>query len=131
MEIFQLTKRFPAEERYSLTDQIRRASRSVCYNIGEAWRKRRYKAAFVAKLSDAEGEACETQVELLVASRCGYIDQPTFDRLWDVYEHILAQITKMIDGADQWTIRPAVDSPRRRVAASPRRSSATQESYTC
>ena len=61
-EIFQITKAFPAEEKYSLTDQIRRSSRSVCANIAEAWRKRRYKAAFIAKLSDAEGEAAETQV---------------------------------------------------------------------
>ena len=58
MEIFQLTKTFPNEEKYSLVDQIRRSSRSVCNNIAEAWRKRRYKAAFIAKLSDAETEAC-------------------------------------------------------------------------
>lgn len=62
MEIFQLSKEFPKEEKFSLVDQIRRSSRSVCTNIAEAWRKRRYKAAFIAKLSDAETEACETQV---------------------------------------------------------------------
>lgn len=61
MRIFELTKHFPIEERYSLTDQIRRASRSVCSNIGEAWRKRRYPAHFVSKLSDSEGEAEETR----------------------------------------------------------------------
>jgi four helix bundle protein len=61
-EIFHLTKSFLKEEKYSLVDQIRRSSRSVCTNIAEAWRKRRYKAAFIAKLSDAETEACETQV---------------------------------------------------------------------
>ena len=60
MEIFEMTKKIPSEEKYSMTDQIRRSSRSVCANIGEAWRKRRYRAAFIAKLSDSETEACET-----------------------------------------------------------------------
>ncbi len=64
MQIFQFSKAFPAEERYSLTDQMRRCSRSVCANVGEAWRKRRYPNAFVSKLSDAEAEAAETQVWL-------------------------------------------------------------------
>lgn len=77
MNIFHLTKKFPAEERYSLTDQIRRSSRSVCANTAEAWRKRRYRAAFIAKLSDAETEACETEVHLQFALACGYIDQTT------------------------------------------------------
>lgn len=61
MQIFELSKDFPKEETYSLTDQIRRSSRSVCANLAEAWRKRRYEAAFIAKLSDSEGEAAETQ----------------------------------------------------------------------
>ena len=60
MQIFELSKKFPVEERYSLTDQIRRSSRSVCANLAEAWRKRRYKAAFIAKLNDCESEAAET-----------------------------------------------------------------------
>jgi four helix bundle protein len=64
MRIFELSKRFPKEETYSLTDQIRRSSRSVCANLAEAWRKRRYEAAFVSKLSDGETEAAETQVWL-------------------------------------------------------------------
>ena len=62
MKIFELTKAYPSEEKYSMVDQMRRSSRSVCSNIAEAWRKRRYKAAFIAKLSDSESEACETQV---------------------------------------------------------------------
>src|SRR5436190_8417605 len=62
LRVYELTKKFPAEEKYSLTDQIRRSSRSVCANIAEAWRKRRYQAAFISKLSDAEGEAAETQI---------------------------------------------------------------------
>src|SRR5262249_42936417 len=69
MLIFEMSKKFPKEETYSLTDQIRRSSRSVCANLAEAWRKRRYKAAFIAKLSDAESEAAETQVWIEFASR--------------------------------------------------------------
>ncbi len=72
MEIFQITLDFPKEEKYSLTDQVRRSSRSVCSNIAEAWRKRRYRAAFIAKLSDAESEAAETQVWLEFADKCEY-----------------------------------------------------------
>jgi len=72
IRIFESTKSFPLEERFSLVDQIRRSSRSVCTNIAEAWRKRRYEAAFVSKLSDAETEAAETQVWSEVAFRCGY-----------------------------------------------------------
>ena len=64
LRVYGLSKNFPPEERYSLTDQIRRSSRSVCANLAEAWRKRRYEAAFISKLSDAEGEAAETQVHL-------------------------------------------------------------------
>jgi four helix bundle protein len=75
MEIFELTKSFPPEEKYSMVDQMRRSSRSVCTNIAEAWRKRRYKAAFIAKLSDAESEACETQVWLEFADKCQYLDR--------------------------------------------------------
>jgi four helix bundle protein len=73
MRIFEITKRFPAEERFSMVDQMRRSSRSVCTNIAEAWRKRRYSAHFVSKLSDSEGEAEETRVWLELALRCGYI----------------------------------------------------------
>src|ERR1700716_3617387 len=67
MRIFEITKSFPKEETYSLTDQIRRSSRSVCANLAEAWRKRRYEAAFVSKLNDAEAEAAETQVHIEIA----------------------------------------------------------------
>ena len=70
MKIFVLSKGFPIEERYSLTDQMRRSSRSVCANLAEAWRKRRYKAAFLAKLSDCEAEAAETQVWIQFAVEC-------------------------------------------------------------
>lgn len=75
MEVFERSKRFPADERFALTEQVRRSSRSVCANIAEAWRKRRYQAAFVAKLNDAEAEAAETQVHLEIAFRNGYVDE--------------------------------------------------------
>ncbi len=74
--IFQISKRFPIAERYSLTDQIRRSSRSVCANIAEAWRKRRYPAAFVSKLNDTEAEASETQVWLDFCLKCEYLISP-------------------------------------------------------
>src|SRR2546425_9939120 len=79
MDIFQLTKCFPAEEKYSMVDQIRRSSRSVCANIAEAWRKRRYRKAFISKLADAESEACETQVWLEFAEKCKFINTLTND----------------------------------------------------
>jgi four helix bundle protein len=74
MDVYGETKRFPTQERFSLVDQIRRSSRSVPSNVAEAWRKRRYPAAFVSKLNDAEGEAAETQSHLEVCLRCGYLD---------------------------------------------------------
>ncbi|MGA2624164.1 MAG: four helix bundle protein [Bacteroidota bacterium] len=104
MQIFELTKRLPAEERYSLVDQIRRSSRSVCGNIGEAWRKRRYKAAFIAKLSDAETEAAETQVWLEIAHRCSYIDAATKENMETAYDQIIGQIVRMITEANKWLI---------------------------
>jgi four helix bundle protein len=75
MQIFEASKQFPKEETYSLTDQMRRSSRSVCANLAEAWRKRRYEAAFVSKMNDSEGEAAETQTWLEFAVRCGYINK--------------------------------------------------------
>src|SRR6266568_420666 len=110
MEIFEISKRFPNEERFSLTDQIRRSSRSVCSNLSEAWRKRRYAAAFVSKLNDAEGEAAETQVHLEFASRCGYLDAASFQRLDDAYDKIIGQLVNMAEHSEKWTThytRPA------------------------
>src|SRR5213594_2112792 len=99
MEIFELSKKFPSEEKFSLTDQIRRSSRSVCTNVAEAWRKRRYEAAFVSKLSDSDGEAAETEVHLEFARRCGYLPQDKHLKLCDQYDHICSQLTKMMDDA--------------------------------
>jgi four helix bundle protein len=104
MRIFELTKHFPIEERYSLTDQIRRASRSVCSNIGEAWRKRRYPAHFVSKLSDSEGEAEETRVWLEFSWRCGYMSKSEASELDTEYDQIIGQLVRMIDRPDQWVI---------------------------
>ena len=103
-EIFIRTKNFPAEERYSMVDQMRRSSRSVCANLAEAWRKRRYKAAFIAKLNDAESEAYETLVWLEMALSCEYLDECDFERLGKAYDHIIAQIVRMIMTAERWVI---------------------------
>ncbi len=104
MEIFELTKTFPPEEKYSLTDQIRRSSRSVCTNIAEAWRKRRYKAAFIAKLSDSETEACETQVWLEISFLCKYLSEEKTNELLEKYDHLLSQLVIMINDADKWVL---------------------------
>ena len=100
MEIFEMTKQFPPEEKYSLTDQIRRSSRSVCTNLVEAWRKRRYKAVFINKLSDAAQEAGETQTWLEFAVACGYLDDVPLERLDEKYEHIFAMLYTMERKAD-------------------------------
>ena len=104
MDVFQTTKLFPAEEKYSLVDQVRRSSRSVAANITEAWRKRRYEAAFKSKLNDAEAEASETQTWIEMARRCNYIDADTAKRLDDRYEKIIGQIVVVIRNSKKWTI---------------------------
>src|SRR5437868_12002700 len=88
MDIFALSKGFPKEETYSLTDQIRRSSRSVCANLAEAWRKRRYEAAFISKLCDSEAEAAETQVWLEFAVRSKYLSREEARALFNEYEEI-------------------------------------------
>ena len=105
MQIFELTKSFPVEEKYSMTDQMRRSSRSVCSNTAEAWRKRRYRNAFISKLSDAEGEACETQVWIEFARRCGYLADDVCDDLDSAYDQILGQLVKMINEPEKWLIK--------------------------
>jgi len=102
MEIFKISKSFPKEEKYSLTDQVRRSSRSVCSNLAEAWRKRRYKAVFLNKLSDSAQEAAETQTWLEFALRCSYIDKVIFDRLDDKCEHIFVMLISMERKADMF-----------------------------
>lgn len=106
VEIFFTTKKhFPKDEQYSLVDQVRRSSRSVPANISEAWRKRRYPAAFTAKLNDAEGEAAETQTHLEMAKRCGFVTADQIAPLDREYEEILAMLTEMAANPEKWTIR--------------------------
>jgi len=105
MQVFELTKSFPPEERYSMTDQMRRSSRSVCANLAEAWRKRRYEAAFVAKLSDCESEACETQVWLEFAVRCKYLKSDVATKLDQQYDNIIGQLVNMIKESKKWIIK--------------------------
>ena len=95
MEIFEVSKSFPKEERYSLTDQVRKSSRSVCTNLSEGWRKRRYKAVSINKLSDAAQEAAETQTWLEFALACRYTDRKVFERLDEKYEHVFAMLITM------------------------------------
>ena len=106
MQIFELSKVFPQEEKYSLTDQIRRSSRSVCTNLAEAWRKRRYEAAFISKLSDSEGEAAETQVWIEFAVHCGYMTRDDGNALYRAYEEVLATLFGMINHPETWVITP-------------------------
>ena len=96
MEIYQESKKFPPEERYSLTDQIRRASRSVASNIAEAYRKKRYSKVFVNKLSDADGEGAETQVWIDFAHVCGYIFGSLQEKWTNGYEEIRRMLGGMI-----------------------------------
>ena len=103
MLIFEVTKKFPKEETY-YTDQIRRSSRSVCANLAEAWRKRRYKAAFVSKLSDAEGEAAETQVWLQFAVSSGYLERQGNASLYQTYDEIIRMLVSMINKPQFWVI---------------------------
>jgi four helix bundle protein len=106
MSIFELTKEFPKEETYALTDQIRRSSRSVCANLAEAWRKRRYEAAFISKLSDSETEAAETQSWLEFAVRCGYLQADKGKELYLEYDRIIGTLVGMIHHPQSWTLPP-------------------------
>ncbi len=102
MSIFHLSKSFTAEEKFSLTDQIRRSSRSVAANIAEAWRKRRYEKSFIAKLSDAEAEAAETQTWLDFAKACGYIEEQQWTDLIEKYEYLISMLVKISNSPENW-----------------------------
>lgn len=105
MTIFEVSRKFPVEEKYSLTDQIRRSSRSVCANLAEAWRKRRYQAAFISKLSDSEAEAAETQTWIEFAVKCNYLDIETGRKLYHTYNQILGKLVNLINNSSSWTIK--------------------------
>ncbi|MBK6344588.1 MAG: four helix bundle protein [Bacteroidales bacterium] len=103
MEIFQMTKKFPKEEMYSLTDQIRRSSRSVSANLAEAFRKRKYPKSFISKLSDPEAEAAETQVWLEYAFACDYIDENLYNQLYEKYDQVLGKLVMMGLSPEKWS----------------------------
>src|SRR5262249_15143313 len=104
MTIFQLSKQFPKDERYALTDQIRRASRSICANLAEGWRRRRNEAAFINKMSEAEGEAAETQVWIEFAVHCDYLANSAGRELYAPYENIIGKLVGMINHPENWTL---------------------------
>ena len=104
MKVFEHSKSFPKEERYSLTDQIRRSSRSVCGNLAEGWRKGRYPQAFVSKLTDSEAEAAETQSWIEFAVKCGYFDRDEAAQLYKEYDRIIGMLVKMITRIDDWKL---------------------------
>ena len=113
MQIFHLTEKFPPEEKYSMTDHLRRSARSVCSNITRAWRKRRFKTPFIAKLNDSEGEACETQVWVEFARQCHYLDDDVCKDLDAAYDQIMGQLGKMINQPEKWLIKkPPANSPQ-------------------
>ncbi len=111
MKIFELSGEWPKEERYALTDQIRRSSRAVCSNIAEAWSKRRYPNHFVSNLSDAEGEAAETITWLDFARSCGYLSEDSHDRLREAYRKIRGGLIKMMKDPDPWCGPSALRDP--------------------
>lgn len=104
MRVFEISKAFPKEETYSLTDQVRRSSRSICSNLAEAWRKRRYQAAFISKLSDSEGEAAETQTWIEFGVRCEYVDRETAKELFLEYDEIISMLVSMINNSQKWVL---------------------------
>jgi len=104
MKIFAISRSFPAEEKYSLTDQIRRSSRSVSANLAEAWRKRRYEAAFILKLNDCEAESAETQTWIEFAVKCGYLEREVGRELYKEYDEIISMITSMIANTAKWVM---------------------------
>jgi four helix bundle protein len=105
MKIYELSKKFPSEERFSLTVQMRGASRSVCSSLAEAWRKRRDKASFIAKLTDSECKACESQVWIEFARKCHYLDEDICKDLDSAYDLILGQLFKMMNEPYKWLVK--------------------------
>jgi four helix bundle protein len=102
MKIFEFSKSFPVEEKYSLTDQVRRSSRSVCANQAEAWRKRIYRAHFASKLNDSE--AAGTQSWIQFAVECGYMARESASELYKEYESIIAMLVSMRNHPEDWCI---------------------------
>jgi len=107
MEIFEITKSYPKEEKYSLTDQIRRSSRSVAVNITEAWKRRRYIKTFISKIIDAAGEAGETEVWLNFSLDCGYITKEKYEYFINGYDEINRMLYGMIDKPEKFCVSSA------------------------
>lgn len=103
IKIFEMTKDFPKEEKYSLIDQIRRSSRSVCANLAEAFRKRKYPKSFVSKLSDAEAESAESQVWLDFSLKCDYINTVQYEELYENYDFIIGKLVNMSLRPEKWS----------------------------
>lgn len=101
-QIFEDSKEWPKEETYSLTDQVRRSSRSVCANIAEVWRKRRYEKHFVSKLSDADAEAAETRTWLQFGYDCGYLPGEIYEELDRMYDRICGGLVNMMKDPSPW-----------------------------
>jgi len=108
MEIFHISKRFPPEEKYSLTDQVRRSSRSVCANLAEAYRKRNYPKHLVSKLSDCDAEAAETSVHLDFAYDCGYLDRSFYHKALENYEEIGRMLGSMMNAPEKFTQKKGI-----------------------
>ena len=102
MKIFEESKIFPKEEKYSLTDQIRRSSRSVCANLAEAYRKRKYPPHFISKLTDADMENTETQVWLKFSIACGYASEESFSALSNDSKEIGRMLDHMINNPEKF-----------------------------
>jgi len=101
-EIFEISKEYPNEEKYSLTDQIRRSSRSVCANISEAWAKKIYIKHFVSKLTDSLGEEYETETWIQYSKDCNYITTDQFKKLMDKYDEVRKMLISMINNPDKF-----------------------------
>jgi four helix bundle protein len=104
MDVFELSKQFPREEMYSLTDQVRRSSRSVCTNLAESWRKHRYENHFISKLSNGEMEAAETQSWLQFIVSCRYLTREQVKPLYQSYEVIIKMLVTMAKHPESWTL---------------------------
>jgi four helix bundle protein len=121
-QVFQLTQLLPDDERFEMKPQWRRCSRGVCAAIGEGWRRRRYPAHWISKLSDAESEAAESQVWAEIARDCGYVTENQFDEIFDMYDKVIAQLVLMATHPTQWhsptvvahtPLRPSTPPPKR------------------
>jgi four helix bundle protein len=105
MKVFEYSRAFPIEERYSLTDQIHRSSRAICANLAEAWRRRRYEKSFLLRLNDAEAEAAETQTWIEFAVKCGYLDVTVARTLYTSYDHIIGKLVTLINHPEKWLLK--------------------------